>query len=94
MILDLRKDSRLLYRHNRPIINNNNFINLMQKSTELANDSLFKIEGSLKCLFLVISMITLPIAKFKFIQVLVGVAACLLGLKRQIPTLGFTKESA
>jgi hypothetical protein len=43
---------------------------------------MFIIEGILKCLFLVFTIITLPIAKLKFIQIFIGISASILGLKR------------
>lgn len=54
---------------------------------------LFQIEGVLKCAFLVISLLTVPSFKFKAFQLAIGLAVCLLGLKRQLPGIGFSKQN-
>jgi len=54
----------------------------------------FKVEGWLKVAFLITTLLYLPIAYYKYLQLIIGAAICVLGIRRQIPKFTFSKETA
>lgn len=54
----------------------------------------FKVEGWLKVAFVLTTLLYLPIANYKYLQLAIATAICVLGIKRQVQHFTLSKETA
>jgi hypothetical protein len=61
---------------------------------DYATNKAFKAEGWLKVVFVITTLLYLPIANYKYLQLAIAFGICVLGINRQVQTLTLSKETA